>query len=183
MSDVFLGTLQHFAFDFAPRGWKLCNGDLLPRAQYSGLAALIGSTWGGDGLRTIGVPDARNRILVGHGLSPASGVNYVLGEHGGEDTVTLKDGHLPFHGHGLNASTGAADRWAPEEGRVLAKSNSLNEIGEDQTIWIYHPRTDDMKSIGGLSTAGAAEAFSIHQPTLTTNLSICVDGPYPDRPA
>lgn len=180
MSDAFLGTLQTFAFEFAPKGWMQCNGALLQRSQYTGLSALLGTLWGGDGFRTVGIPDARGRIMVGVGASTVSQDHYAMGEYGGVENVILKEPNMPAHAHGLMATPAPADLWDGNNRKVLGKSNSLNEIGEEQTVQIYAPKDDKMKPMDCIAVAGGG-LIPILQPGLTTSLCICVDGPVAPR--
>ncbi|RZJ31454.1 MAG: phage tail protein, partial [Brevundimonas sp.] len=103
MSEVFVGLLQPFGFPFAPRDWMLCNGAILPISQYQALYALIGNTYGGDGVNTFAIPDTRGRTLVGQGHLPG-GQTYAMGESGGLEAYTLTEQNLPMHTHMLMAT-------------------------------------------------------------------------------
>ena len=106
MSEVFIGVLQPFAFPFAPRNWKICDGSLLPIAQYQTLFALIGTTYGGNGATNFAIPDTRGRILLGQGRLPG-GSTYTIGESSGSEAVTLTVQNLPAHMHLMMASVNA----------------------------------------------------------------------------
>jgi len=180
MSDSFTGTLQPFAFDFAPRGWALCTGSLLPIAQYGALYSLLTTTWGGDGRATFGIPDARGRAVLGAGTSQLTGVIYRLGQYGGHESVTLKEPNAPAHVHGLQASTDYADYFAPGGDKVLGRSAGLDGEGGDVFVNIYGPRSDKMKPIEGVGAViGGSQPVSVLQPALTTNLCICTNGAHP----
>lgn len=181
MSDAFVGTLQPFAFEFAPRDWKLCDGAVLPAAQYSALNRLLGSTWGGDGVNTVGIPDARGRTIVGQGPSSASGVVYTVGQTGGGEAVTLKESHLTAHTHFLYATVTNANSPVVRAADILGKANGLDEIGQDCVVNLYAPRDDKAKPLGGIVPVGDFMAVSILQPALTTSVCICVNGPYPPQ--
>lgn len=183
MSDSFTGTLQPFAFGFAPRGWKVCDGGLLPIAQYGALASLLGTTWGGDGRATFGIPDARGRVVLGAGTYPVTGVEYLMGQYGGSESVALKEPNAPAHSHGLQASTDYADYFAPGADKMLGHATGIDGEGGAVTINIYGPRNDKMKPIEGVAVAtGGSQRISVLQPGLTTNLCICVSGVHPPRP-
>jgi len=182
MSDAFVGTLQPFAFSFAPRDWKLCDGAVLPASQYTALTSLLGSTWGGDGVTTVGVPDARGRTLIGQGPSTTSGVTYAVGQSGGDAAVTLKEPNLAPHIHGLFATVTNANSNVAKATHLLGQSGGLDEIGQDCVVNIYAPRDDKTKPLEGLVPVGDFMAFEVLQPALTGSLCICVSGAFPPRP-
>ncbi|MDQ6777385.1 MAG: tail fiber protein, partial [Actinomycetota bacterium] len=103
MSEPFLGEVRTFGFNFAPRGWAFCNGQLLPISQNTALFSLLGTQYGGDGIQTFALPDLRGRVGIhqgsGPGLSP-----YAIGQTGGTETVTLTSNEMPAHNHSVNAS-------------------------------------------------------------------------------
>src|ERR1700730_18604085 len=103
MSEQYVGEIRPFAGNFAPQNWALCNGSLLPISQNSALFSLIGTTYGGDGQTTFGLPDLRGRHPVGQGQAPGLS-NYVIGEVSGVETVTLNTLQLPVHSHPANAT-------------------------------------------------------------------------------
>jgi microcystin-dependent protein len=179
MSDAFIGTLQPFAFSFAPRDWKLCDGSVLPAAQYSALASLLGRTWGGDGVNTVGIPDARGRTIIGQGPSTASGIAYAVGQTGGDAEVTLKEPNLPAHNHNLFATATNADSTVAKTTHILGKAGGLDEIGQDIIVNVYAPRDDKTKPLEGVSAVGGSVAVPVFQPSLTASLCICVNGQMP----
>ena len=109
MSEPFLGEIRIFGGTFAPNGWALCNGQLLSIAQNSALFAILGTTYGGDGVTTFALPNLQGRLPMhwgqGQGLSPR-----VVGEIAGTETVTLLNSQLPVHNHTAMASSNAGDR-------------------------------------------------------------------------
>ena len=114
MAQPYVGEIRMFAGNFAPAGWMLCNGQLLPISENEVLFALIGTTYGGDGQSTFGLPDLRGRVPVHQGSG------FTLAEQGGQETVTLTAPQLPPHTHtaaaasapGNNDSPGGATAWA-----------------------------------------------------------------------
>src|ERR1700741_832097 len=98
MSSPFIGEIRMFGGNFAPAGWAFCNGALMPISENDALFNLIGTTYGGDGLETLGLPDLQSRIRVHAGTGP-SGQTYILGEAAGVESVTLTTQQIPNHNH------------------------------------------------------------------------------------
>src|SRR3569623_3643349 len=111
MSNPFLGEIRLFAGNFNPRGWAFCNGALLAISQNDALYALLGTSFGGDGVTTFGLPDLQGRLPVGQGQGPGLS-SYVIGQKGGTETVTLNTNQIPIHSHTFlaNAAAGSLDR-------------------------------------------------------------------------
>ena len=107
MSDPFIGEIRMFAGNFPPVGWARCDGQLMPISQNDALFALIGTTYGGDGVNTFGLPDLRGRVPVHQGQGPRLG-NWVIGESIGAETVTLTSNQLPAHAHAEQATSNTA---------------------------------------------------------------------------
>src|SRR5438874_4197314 len=120
MAEPFLSEIRIMSFGFAPKGWALCNGQLLPINQNQALFSLLGTTFGGDGRVNFGLPDQRGRtpIHVGGG--------HTLGERGGEQAHTLSIAELPQHVHSLNATTNVATTNNPTNALMLAQSTASN---------------------------------------------------------
>ena len=112
MSDPFIGEISLFASNFAPRGWALCDGQLLPISTNTALFALLGTTYGGDGRTTFGLPDLRGRLPVHAGTGPGL-TQRRLGERSGVEQVTLSTTELPSHGHAVRGNSGVANRQSP----------------------------------------------------------------------
>jgi microcystin-dependent protein len=110
--EPFIGEIRLVPFNFAPKGWAICAGQLLPINQNQALFALLGTTYGGNGQTTFALPDLRGRVALGAGQSPA-GSSYPLGSTGGEETVALTTRQLPGHGHAVRASSAAATTKNP----------------------------------------------------------------------
>ena len=98
MAEPFIGQIQPLAFDFAPRGWARCDGQLLPISQNNALFSLLGTTYGGDGRITFALPNLQSRVPLKFGVRPGGGT-YVLGEEGGSEQVTLTMSTMPEHNH------------------------------------------------------------------------------------
>jgi microcystin-dependent protein len=173
MADPFLGEIKIFAGNFAPRGWALCVGQLLSIQQNSALFALLGTTYGGDGRLTFGVPDLRSRAPVHRGQGPGL-PDVQIGERAGAETVTLLSSHMPAHGHGVTASgdlagaTSAAGAVLGAKGRggvdVYATGGSLTSLAP-----------------GSGGNTGGSQPHPNMQPSLTLNFIIALDGIFPSR--
>jgi microcystin-dependent protein len=126
MSNPYVGEIRLFAGNFAPQGWLFCDGQLLSIASSEVLFDLIGTTYGGDGQSTFAVPDLRGRVPVHQGNNNQS--NYVEGQSGGVETVTVNPNQMPVHAHALYASTSPASvTHGPTE--VLGSSTAMNLYG------------------------------------------------------
>jgi microcystin-dependent protein len=166
MSEPFLGQLMAVGFNFAPRGWALCNGQLLSIAQNTALFSLLGTQYGGDGQVTFGLPDLRGRVSLHQGQGPGLS-NQFIGEINGVETVTLTTSQLPSHSHPLpaNAGLGSTDKPA---GAVAAQGGS------------YSPATDGTRLADSI-TAGNNLPFTVMQPYLVINWIIAMEGIFPSR--
>lgn len=180
MAQPFIGEIKLFAGNFPPRGWAFCNGALLPIAQYDVVYALIGTTYGGDGVSTFALPDFRSRVPVGQGTGPGL-TSRVIGELGGTETVTLTSSTLPSHTHSAMASTNAGNTAAPGTGVVPAKpvdtlaAPSLYVVPGTSTInpVLMAPNT--------LSSVGSGQPHTNMMPTLGINYVIALEGVFPSR--
>lgn len=175
MSEPFVGQIQPFAFNFAPRNWAMCNNQILPIAQNQALFALIGTIYGGDGVRTFCLPDLRSRTMnhqgTGLGLPP-----FVIGEMAGSPQHTLLTTNLPQHTHTLNVSDQSATTDQPS-GAVLAKAadSGLNPIN------VYGPTPNAIMNPAAIGFNGGTQPFSVMQPYLTVNICIALFGVFPSR--
>lgn len=182
MSDPYLGEIRLFGCNFAPRGWALCNGQLLSIAQNTALFAILGTTYGGNGQTTFALPDLRSRVPIGQGQGPGLG-SYVLGEQAGVEAVTLITSEMPVHTHSVNTrnlpSNDAAYTNVPTTGYFV--SRYLYHTGSSATAWkpasapatALHPST--------LSTAGGSQPHTNLQPYLTVTHCIALEGIFPSR--
>ncbi|HTV44226.1 MAG TPA: tail fiber protein [Stellaceae bacterium] len=180
MSEPYLSMIEAFGFNFAPRGWALCSGQSLSIAQNQALFALLGTTFGGDGIRTFNLPDLRGRIAVefgqGRGLSP-----YSLGQIGGQETHLLTANEVPGHGHSLNAVNNGQTNGTNTPG------NSVS-MGSGYAIESGNP-IENIYSSGSPTIAMAASAVGTvggmphenRMPFLTINYCIALQGIFPSR--
>jgi microcystin-dependent protein len=171
MADPFVAEIRMFPFNFAPRGWAWCNGQILPISQNTALFSLLGTTYGGDGRSTFALPDLQGRSAMqrgqGPGLSPRD-----LGASGGSATVTLQASQVPSHSHTLQA-TSSATTGAPA-GAALANvaSGARAYRAAGATTFMA---VDALQAEGG-------SPHNNRQPYLTLYFAIALQGVFPPRP-
>jgi microcystin-dependent protein len=164
MAEPFLGEIRLMSFVFAPRGWALCNGQLLPINQNQALFALVGTTYGGDGQLNFALPDLRGRV-------PAHfGQGRVLGEQAGEETHTLTLSELPAHTHVVAAVDAPGTQTSPNDA-ALAMAGDLYGAPSDLVA---------MPS-GSLSAMGGSQQHQNLQPFLTISFCIALQGIFPSQ--
>jgi microcystin-dependent protein len=169
MAEPFLSEIRLMSFQFAPKGWALCNGQLLPINQNQALFSLLGTTFGGDGRVNFALPDLRGRtpIHVGSG--------HTLGERGGEQAHTLSIAELPTHTHVLSASATTANFPTPSTG--ASPGNVLASTAPNR---IYGAATNLVAlNAGSVTNVGGSQAHLNMQPFLTLNFSIALQGIFP----
>ena len=176
MSNPFVAEIRIVPFNFPPKGWAQCDGQLLPLAQNTALFSLLGTTYGGDGKSNFALPNLQGCVPLQQGQGPGLSL-YDLGETGGSDTATLIESEMPGHGHPMNATTNAADNAGPA-GLLLAEANYQGDS------------VPEYKSAGGSTVsmhenaAGVAGGSLPHnnmQPYLVLNFIIALQGVYPPR--
>jgi microcystin-dependent protein len=169
----FIGEIMPFAGTFAPTGWAACNGQLMPISGNEALFALIGTTYGGDGVSTFALPDLRGRVPNHTGQGPGLS-NYVQGQVGGTEAVTLTAAQMPAHTHTLaEAAVGTAP---VPNGRVPAPSRAADLSYGPQTS---PPGTMVSTVVGAV---GGNQPHQNTQPTLAINFCIALQGVFPSRP-
>ena len=171
MAEPFVGEIRMFGFNFAPVGWALCNGQLLPISQNQALFSLLGTTYGGDGTTTFALPNLQSRVPLHQGQGAGLSA-YAQGQVGGAETVTLAAAQMPGHTHPVKASSSAATSDRPG-GRVLARSGSH--------IYTPEPDTTTVMNATMLGAAGGSEPHDNIQPYLAVNFCIALEGIFPAR--
>lgn len=164
MAEPFITEIRIFSFTFAPRGWALCNGQLLPINQNQAVFSLLGTTYGGDGRVNFGLPNLQNRtpIHMGNG--------HTLGERGGEQAHTLNVAELPTHSHSVAVVSSAANSFNPSTRKPAATTQAMYSNALPDT---------DMQQV--LTDTGGNQAHSNIQPFLVLNFCIALQGIFPSQ--
>lgn len=168
MSEPFIAEIRIVGFNFPPRGWAQCDGQILPINQNQSLYSLLGTTYGGDGRTTFALPDLRGRVPIHVGSS--NGVSHRLGNKGGEETHTLTTQEMPQHTHPIKASSAAANDNTPA-GHVLAQSGQVYGA----------PSNLVSMRAGSLTNVGSGQSHQNMQPYIVVNFVIAVQGLFPPR--
>jgi microcystin-dependent protein len=174
-----IGEIRMFAGNFAPRYWAYCDGALLPIAQNTAFFSVLGTTYGGNGTTTFGLPDLRSRTAVGVGSGPGLSA-IVLGEMSGRENVSILAANMPAHSHALGAdakiavTAAAGDETSPVNNYLAASSGTFKATaGASQ----YLGNTLS----GNTATAGSSTPLAIRSPYLGVNYVICMSGIFPSR--
>jgi microcystin-dependent protein len=172
MADPFVAEIRIFPFNFAPKGWAFCNGQLMPISQNTALFSLLGTTYGGDGKSTFALPNMQGNVPMhpdqGAGLSL-----HFLGETGGSEFVTLLQSEIPFHTHGVRANTlDLADTNVPSPNAAFALSSGGT---------LYQGSANATMSPNAVSVAGGSLPHNNMQPYLTLSFCIAMQGVFPPR--
>jgi microcystin-dependent protein len=177
MSNPFLGEIRMFAGNFNPRGWAFCAGQLVPIAQNDALYALLGTTYGGDGITTFGLPDMRGRLPINQGQGPGLS-NYVIGQMAGTESVTLTVTQMPAHSHSLSATDATASQPAPTNTSFLA---TLLGTAEIYAIPGANPLRQGTLNANSISAAGGSQPHNNLMPIMAINFIIALEGVFPSR--
>jgi microcystin-dependent protein len=168
MAEPFLSEIRIFSFDFAPKGWALCNGQLLPINQNQALFSLLGTTFGGDGRVNFALPDLRGSVPIHVG----NGHN--VGEKGGEQAHTLSTPELPQHLHLVNATTATATTNIPGNTLVTAQSTAADLYASAASGAVA-------MSPAAVANVGGSQAHLNMEPFLTLNFCIALQGIFPSQ--
>lgn len=171
MSDPFVAEIRIFPFNFAPKGWAFCDGQILPLSQNTALFSLLGTTYGGDGKSNFALPNMQGNAPMHPGQGPGLSL-HDLGETGGSETVSLLESEIPSHSHALVASLSdgldtkpAAEQFAQGVGVQIWGTGSANASLSDNA----------------LAPAGGDQPHNNMQPYLTLNFCIALQGIFPPR--
>jgi microcystin-dependent protein len=167
MSDQFVGEIRVVGFNFAPIGWALCNGQLMAISQNTALFALLGTTYGGDGRSTFGLPDFRESVPMSSGQGPGLSDRFI-GEMDGVSTVTLTTAQLPAHTHPLALAAASAETGVAADNLTLGVANT-------------NTYTDAAALAPLADNAGGGQPHNNRQPYLALNFVIALQGIFPAR--
>ena len=190
--EPFIGQIQGFGFNFSPRGWGNCNGAILPITQNQALFSLLGTTYGGDGRTTYGLPDLRGRSAINRGKGPGL-QDYREGAKGGTETNTITTAQLPAHSHQMPAHnhqlrvtsvTGTTER--PSSTLLLARSSSGNIYATPGTVVLTLYDTSPNQAIsehaaGPTANTGSGTTVNNLSPYQVIEVCIALQGIYPSR--
>ncbi|MEK6336038.1 MAG: tail fiber protein [Acidobacteriota bacterium] len=165
MAEPFLAEIRIMSFNFAPKGWAQCNGQLLPINQNQPLFSLLGTTFGGDGRVNFALPDQRARVPI------HVGSGHTLGERGGEQAHTLSISELPEHVHSANATTAVATTNTPDGTMLLAQATASQLYGSPANLEAMSP--------SAITNVGGSQAHQNMQPFLTLTFCIALLGIFP----
>jgi microcystin-dependent protein len=165
MSDPFIGEIRMFAGNFAPNGWAFCSGGLLPISENEALFALIGTTYGGDGQTTFGLPDLQGRLPI------HAGNGFSMAQRGGAETVTLTTQQIPAHSHTLRGANAAANSSSPGTRAFAQPGKGLYRAGP----------TGASLAASSVGIAGGGQAHDNMQPYLCVSFIISLFGIFPSQ--
>jgi microcystin-dependent protein len=173
MSSPFVAEIRIFGFNFAPKGWAFCNGQLMPISQNTALFSLLGTTYGGDGKSTFGLPNLQGSAPMQQGQGPGLSLRD-LGESGGEQTVTLLQTEMPAHGHTAQGYSNAGGQ---------GPTNNAWSDANQRGISVYTPTSGQnvQMSPSALSLTGGSLPHNNMMPYLVLNFCIALQGVYPPR--
>ena len=174
MSDVFLAEIRIFPFNFAPKGWAFCDGQILSLSQNTALFSLLGTTYGGDGKSTFALPNMQGNAPMHYGQGPGLSL-HDIGETGGRQTITLLQSEMPAHTHALMAYNNPppANAGTPAPTLALARSSG-------GTVYTSLASQVTMNQ-SGVALAGGSQPHNNMMPFLTMNFCIALQGIYPPR--
>jgi microcystin-dependent protein len=169
MAEPFLSEIRIMSFDFAPKGWAMCNGQLLPINQNQALFSLLGTTYGGDGRVNFGLPDLRSRVPLSFGSG------FTLGEKGGEQAHTLSIAELPTHTHTVQANNTLAAQADPTNAFFAQVGAALGSV--------YNTAAASLVAMNpvAVANAGGSQAHLNMQPFLTLTFCIALQGIFPSQ--
>jgi microcystin-dependent protein len=182
MGQPYVGEIRMFGGSFAPVGWALCNGALMPIAQFDTLYALLGTTYGGDGQTTFGLPDLQGRVPVHQGTQQGTGTTYVMGERAGVESVTLTTNQMPVHNHAIFSASGSGGAVAvPANNTVLSDENLNPTPNPVPFAYLTNGGTATTLATQSLTQVGGSQPHDNMQPFLTITYIISLFGLFPSQ--
>lgn len=186
MCDAFVGEIRMFGGPYAPDGWLLCDGTLLPINGYEMLFALIGATYGGNGTTNFALPDLQGRLPIGLGQGPGL-ANRILGQTGGSEVVTLTAAQMPSHTHEAKATSAEGTQGNPEDGLWATTMDETTSppTPVNQYILASEIKTTDKKGDMdplAIEASGGSHPHNNVMPVMPLNFIICIRGTYPEFP-
>ncbi len=172
MSEPFIGEIIMFGGTFAVRGWALCDGQLLPISQNQALFALLGTTYGGDGETTFGLPDLRGRVAIGRGNGPGLS-DYRIGQRGGSETAQLNVNQLPSHSHSLRGHDAPGDTTSPSDASLAVDAGGQSAS--------YSSSPADSTMLSDVTPTGGNQSHPNIQPYLGIPFIIALVGIFPSE--
>ncbi|HEY2069730.1 MAG TPA: tail fiber protein [Rhizomicrobium sp.] len=180
MSSPFVAEITMFGFNFAPKGWAMCQGQLLPLSQNTALFSLLGTQYGGDGKSTFGLPNLQGLGVVGAG-NGAGLSSYTQGETNGSENVTVLQSEMPQHNHAMFGVTGNGLTVAAA-GNQLARGFSGGKAASYTANYLSTSAPQTPMSLQTMSVSGSSFPHNNMQPYLALNFCIAMQGVFPARP-
>jgi microcystin-dependent protein len=171
MADPFVAEIRIFPFNFAPKGWAFCNGQLLPLSQNTALFSLLGTTYGGNGQSNFALPDMQDNVPMHPGQGPGLSL-HDLGETGGSDTVALLESEIPSHSHSFKTLASVGDDPSPAQ-NTLSRATGHYQTTTNQNLVSM--------ADSAIAAAGGDQPHNNLMPYLTLNFCIALQGVYPPR--
>ncbi|WP_114951785.1 phage tail protein [Sphingosinicella terrae] len=172
MAQPYVGEIRIFAGNFAPAGWMLCQGQLLPISENETLFQLIGTTYGGDGQSTFALPNLASRIPIHQGQGPGSANNYIIGEAAGVEQVTLTTNQIPVHNHAFLASSANGTTQSPAN-EVLAANPTVQMFRQSEPEGTMNPQS--------IQPVGGSQPHENMMPFIVINYIISLFGLFPSQ--
>ena len=172
MSDQFVAEIRIFPFNFAPKGWAFCDGQILPISQNTALFSLLGTTYGGDGKSNFALPDMQGNTPMHPGQGPGLSL-HDLGETGGSETVTLLQSEIPAHSHSVGAANSDGNDQSPTNERFAG--------GVGGIAFYANPGALTQLADAAIAPAGVDQPHNNMQPYLTLNFCLALQGVFPPR--
>ena len=176
MSEPFIGEIRLFGGNFAPRGWSFCDGQLVAIQSNPALFSLLGTSYGGDGRSTFGLPNLQGRAPMGTGRGPGLS-DRRLGEQTGATTETLTEQQLPSHNHPMQGSSTVAT----EDGQTFPTGHVLGTDEEEEAQVLYTSGARQNFATTAISSFGGGQAHDNVQPHIALNYIIALEGLFPER--